>query len=190
MKWLNSATRYGFIASFLHWIIVAGVIAQYLLAEAAEENETAAASATGAMGLHQSLGVALLALALIRLVWRVIELPPARPPTMKRYEVQLARTAHAVFYLLLFAIPLTGWALATSDGHSLSYFGLFDLPQLRIGAQLPIEGGTLSKHQLEEIHEVLFNVLAGLAVLHVLAALKHHFFDRDDVLRSMLPGRR
>jgi Cytochrome B561 len=64
---------------------------------------------------------------------------------------------------------------------------LFDLPQLRIGAQLPIEGGTLTEDQLEEVHEVLFNILLALAVVHVIAALKHHFIDRDNVLRSMLP---
>jgi cytochrome b561 len=187
MQWRNTASRYGFIASSLHWIIVVGVIAQYVLAEAGEDGEAAAA---GPMDIHQSLGITLLVLALIRLAWRVIELPPTRPVTMKRYEVHLARAAHATFYVLLFAIPLTGWALATIDGQSLSYFGLFDLPQLRIGAQLPVEGGSLGEDQLEEIHEVLFNVLAGLALLHVLAALKHHFFDRDNVLRSMLPGRR
>jgi cytochrome b561 len=116
-----------------------------------------------------------------------VEVPPAAPATMKRYEIALARTVHAAFYLLLFAIPLSGWALATADEQPLSFFGLFDIPQLRIGAQLPIAGGTLSEDQLEEVHEILFNILLGLALLHVAAALKHHFFDHDGVLRSMLP---
>ena len=82
-------------------------------------------------------------------------------------------------FALLFAIPLTGWALATADGQALSFFGWFDVPQLA--------GGTLNEDQLEELHEVSFNLLAGLAVLHIAAALKHHFIDRDNVLRSMLP---
>ena len=93
----------------------------------------------------------------------------------------LARGTHFGFYVLLFALPLTGWALAAADAQSISFFGLFELPQLRIF------GMTLSEDQLEEVHEVLFNVLLGLALLHVAAALKHHFIDRDNVLRSMLP---
>jgi cytochrome b561 len=189
MQWRNTTSRYGFIAASLHWIIVAGIIAQYFLAEAAEEREGVPAGAISPMDVHNSLGITILALALLRLLWRFVELPPARPATMKRYEVMLARAAHTAFYVLLFAIPLSGWALAAIDAQSLSYFGLFDLPQLRTGAQLPVPGGTLSEDQLEEVHEVLFNILLGLALLHAVAALKHHFFDRDNVLRSMLPGR-
>lgn len=120
----------------------------------------------------------------------MVELPPAAPVTMKSYEIALARTVHVAFYFLLFAIPLSGWALATVDEQPLSFFGLFDIPQLRIGAQLPITGGTLSEEQLEDVHEILFNILLGLTLLHAAAALKHHFFDHDGVLRSMLPWRK
>ena len=192
MQWRNTASRYGYIATALHWVIVVGIIAQYFLAEAAEDREGSSASAFGAAGLHDSIGMTILALAVVRVLWRVLQLPPELPQTMKNYERILARVTHFAFYALLFALPLTGWALATADQHAISFFGLFDLPQLRLGAQLPIEGGTLSEDQLEEIHEALFNVLLGLAALHVAAALKHHFFDRDNVLRSILPwnGRR
>jgi cytochrome b561 len=88
---------------------------------------------------------------------------------------------------------LTGWALATADGQGLSFFGWFELPQLRPVTHAPltwIEGGSLSKRQLEELHEILFILLVGLAVLHIAAALKHRFIDRDGVLQSMLPWRR
>ena len=74
----------------------------------------------------------------------------------------------------------------------MSFFGWFDLPQFQPTTQVPlpwIEGGVLSKHQLEELHEILFNLLVGLSVLHVAAALKHQFVDRDSVLRGMLPWR-
>jgi cytochrome b561 len=190
MQWRNTAWRYGYIATSLHWVIVAGIVAQYFLAEAAEEHEGARASAFSAAGLHNSIGITILALAVLRVLWRVVELPPALPQTMKTYERVLARTAHFAFYALLFALPLSGWALATADQQAINFFGLFDLPQLRLGAQLPIEGGTLTKDQLEEIHEALFNVLLGVAALHVAAALKHHFYDRDNVLRSMWPWSR
>lgn len=187
MQWRNTATRYGYIASALHWVMVAGIVAQYFLAEAAEENEHDPAGSFDAAAMHTSIGLTILALAVLRVLWRVVELPPSHPQTMKRYERVLARSAHIAFYVLLFALPLTGWALATADGQAISFFGLFDLPQLRIGAQLPIAGGTLTEEQLEEVHEVLFNGLLALAVVHIAAALKHHFIDRDNVLRSMLP---
>lgn len=186
MQWLNSRSRYGFIAASLHWIIVAIIIAQYFLAEAAEEQQDGPAGVFTAASIHNSLGIVVLALALLRILWRAVELPPAAPVTMKSYEIALARTVHVAFYFLLFAIPLSGWALATADDQPLSFFGLFDLPQLRIGAQL----GTLGEEQLEDVHEILFNILLGLALLHVAAALKHHFFDHDGVLRSMLPWRK
>jgi cytochrome b561 len=180
MQWRNTADRYGFVAQSLHWVIAAGIIVQYLLAEAAEDND--AVGPLSATGIHAALGMAILVLACVRLLWRLIELPPEHPPAMRSYQHALARITHAVFYALLFAIPLTGWALATADGQSVSFFGWFDLPDF-----LPVS--SLSKDQLEELHEVLFNSLAGLAVLHIAAALKHRFIDRDNVLRSMLPWR-
>jgi len=97
-------------------------------------------------------------------------------------QIALARTVHIAFYFLLFAIPISGWVLATVDAQPLSFFGLFDLPRLSIG--------TFSEEQLEDVHEILFNILLGLALLHAAAALKHHFFDHDGVLRSMLPWRK
>jgi cytochrome b561 len=100
---------------------------------------------------------------------------------MKRYERLLARGTHFAFYVLLFALPVTGWGLGAADTQSISFFGLFELPQLRIFDR------TLSEDQLEEVHQVLFNVLLGLGLLHIAAALKHHFIDRDNILRSMLP---
>jgi cytochrome b561 len=190
MQWLNTRSRYGFVGVSLHWMTVAAIIAQYVLAEAAKERESEPAGILSAANLHTSLGIAVLALAVLRLLWRLVELPPTPPVGMKPYEIAMARVVHIVFYFLLFAIPLSGWALATTDHQPLSFFGLFELPQLRFEAQLPIGDGTLDKEQLETVHEVLFNVLLGLALLHVAAALKHHFFDHDGVLRSMLPGRK
>jgi cytochrome b561 len=179
MQWSNTISRYGHVAKALHWLIVAGIIAQYFLAEAAEDRDHGPTTPFGAAGLHNAIGITILALAVVRVLWRLIEQPPPLPQTMKTYERVLARAAHLAFYVLLFALPLTGWALAVFDWQSISVFGLFELPQLRVPA--------LTEHQLEEVHETLFNILVGLAALHVVAALKHHFFDRDNVLRSMLP---
>jgi len=179
MQWRNTADRYGLIGQTLHWLVAIGIVAQYLLADAAEESKAGAGEPLGAAGIHMALGVAILALATLRMAWRLLELAPERPAAMKSYEIAIARVAHVAFYVLLFAIPLSGWALATVSDQGLSFLGWFDLPQFS-----PLN---LRKDQLEEVHEVLFNLLVALAVLHVAAALKHQLIDRDGVLRSMLP---
>ncbi|HEY7640822.1 MAG TPA: cytochrome b [Steroidobacteraceae bacterium] len=192
MQLRNTATRYGAVAQGLHWLIAVGIVTQYFLAEAAEEGQGAVVAPFSAAGIHGALGVTILGLAVLRVAWRLIEIPPERPAGTKSYEIYLARAAHIAFYVLLFAIPLSGWALATASSEGVSLFGWFELPQFQPVTQVPlpwIEGGTLSKDQLEELHEVLFNLLVGLAVLHIAAALKHQFLDRDGVLRSMLPWR-
>ena len=150
---LNTQTRYGVVSRALHWSIVLGIVAQWLLAEAGD----------AALPLHQSLGMSILGLAVFRLVWRLANPTPAWPADMKPYEVALARTVHVAFYLLLFAIPITGWALSSAEGEPLRFFGLFDIPRIVLG----------SEDTLEEVHELLFNVLVGLAVLHALGAAKH-----------------
>jgi cytochrome b561 len=182
MRLASTATSYGLVARSLHWIIVLGIIVQYFLAEA-EESESAA-TAVSPMNLHMSLGITLLALAVARVLWRIFDRTPAWPAQMRRYERVLATVVHVAFYVLLFAIPISGWLLASVEGESLSWFGWLNLPALGP------PGGEEREHLIEEVHEVLFNVLFGLALLHVVAALKHHFIDRDNVLRRMLAGAR
>jgi cytochrome b561 len=131
------------------------------------------------MGLHQSVGLTILTLAVLRLSWRLVDRTPPWPTGMAGYERAIARLTHAGFYVLLFALPLTGWLLSSAEGDAVHYFDLFQLPPLRTGTD---------GDELEDLHEVLFNVLLALTALHVLGALKHHFWNRDHVLRSMLPG--
>jgi cytochrome b561 len=182
MQWRNSDRHFGTIATAFHWLIVAGLIAQYFLAEAAEDNEGRVGTAFDPMNLHQSIGWTILLLAVLRLTWRLIDSHPRWPATMKRHELVLAKLAHASFYVLLFALPLSGWALSSADSEQLRFFDLVAIPALPAQESM--------KETLEEVHEVLFNVLLALSVLHIVAALKHHFIDHDRVLRSMLPGSR
>lgn len=156
MKVLNSRSGYGLVSLVLHWIIVFGIIAQWALAESDE------------LMLHQSIGITILALAVLRLVWRVLNPKPAWPADMKPYEIKLARIVHFAFYALLFAIPLSGWALASAEGEPLNFFRWFDLPRLGMG----------SENTLEEVHEILFNVLVALAAIHVIGAIKHWIAGR------------
>ncbi len=153
MKLLNTRSHFGLVSLALHWIIVLGLIVQWALAEASDND----------MVLHQSIGMVLLALAAIRLTWRLFNPTPEWPADIKPYEVALARIVHVSFYVLLFAIPLSGWALSSAEGEPLRFFNWFEIPRLGLG----------SEDTLEEVHEVLFNVLVGLAVLHVVGAAKH-----------------
>jgi cytochrome b561 len=170
MHWRNTASRYGLAPSLLHWIIVASVIAEYFIAEAGEDAE-------GLMGLHMSIGLAIFVLATLRLAWRLLDVRPAWPATMGPRQVLVARIVHGAFYALLFALPVTGWLLASAEGESASFFGLFTLPA----------APAADEELLEATHETMFNILVALALLHVAAALKHHFIDRDGVLKGMLP---
>jgi cytochrome b561 len=175
MEWRNSAERYGFLGQTLHWVIVAGLIASYFIAEAAEDDEVG-----DLMGLHRSVGLTILSLAILRLLWRLLDRRPPWPATMVAYERVIARATHVIFYVLLFTLPVTGWMVSSAEGDPVRFFDLFGLPPLIVGAD---------EDMLEDLHEILFNVLLGFAVLHVIGALKHHFWNRDDVLRSMLPRR-
>ncbi len=176
MQWRNSAEKYSMVGQTLHWLVVIGIIASYATAEAVEDDEVA-----GSLGLHSSIGITILALAVLRLGWRLVDRTPPWPATMAGYERVIARITHITFYVLLFSLPITGWLLSSAEGDSLRYCGLFNLPPL---------GSGLAKDMLEDLHEALFNVLLALTVLHVVGALKHHFWNRDHVLRSMLPGAR
>src|SRR5689334_628924 len=105
------------------------------------------------MNWHMSIGMALLALAVVRILWRIFDRTPAWPAAMPGYERFLAVSVHVAFYALLFAIPISGWLLASVEGESLSLFGWFDVPALGP------PGGEQREHLIEEVHEVLFNGL-------------------------------
>jgi cytochrome b561 len=151
MKLLNTPAKYGFVSLALHWLVVLGILGQWALAESEQ------------VPLHQSIGMLILALALVRLAWRAVNPRPAWPPDMKPYEIRLARAVHVLLYALLFAIPMSGWALGSVEEEPLRMFGAFDLPRIVVG----------SEDTLEELHEMLFNLLLALAALHVLGAIKH-----------------
>jgi len=181
MQWRNSTSSYGAVAKFLHWGIVILIIVQYFLAEAAEELP----DGPGKLDMitnHKSLGMLLLLLALARIGWKLANrgLPP--PVPMANGQRIVAAAGHGLLYLLLLAQPISGWMMSSAAGYPVSLFGLFEFPAL-------VSENHDLHESLEEVHEVLFTVLAVVAVLHALASLYHHFFVKDDTLRRMLPFR-
>lgn len=127
---LNTQSQYGFISRALHWIIVAAIVAQWLLAEAEEDSAPIYGSSFDTLTLHQSIGLTILLLTIIRLAWRSLNPTPAWPVDMKPYEVMLARAAHVAFYVLLLAVPMAGWALSSAEEQPLQFFNWFDWKKL------------------------------------------------------------
>jgi cytochrome b561 len=136
------------------------------------------------MFVHKSVGVTILVLSIGRLAWRLAHRPPMLPAVLPRWEKALAKATHWAFYALLFVLPLTGWIFSSNPERlrPVSWFGLFELPSL------PVTSGLAEA--AKETHELLGLTMAALVLLHVAAALRHHFLLRDKVLARMLPWAR
>jgi cytochrome b561 len=130
---------------------------------------------------HKWIGVTVLALTVLRLAWRLLAPPPVLPASMPAWEKRAAGISHRLLYLLLFAAPLSGWLMSSAKGFQTVLFGVLPIPDLL--SKNPPLGAALT-----EVHETLVLMLLGLIGLHVAAALKHHFIDRDEVLARMTPG--
>jgi len=129
---------------------------------------------------HKWLGVTIFMLAVMRIAWRATHPAPLPPAGTPAWQNAAAGAIHILLYLLIIAIPLSGWLHSSAAGVQTVYLGLLPLPDL-----LP-KNKPLSEF-LGEVHEILNDGLAVLVAVHAAAALKHHFVNRDDILRRMLP---
>jgi len=171
--------RYSTVSLVLHWLIAALVVTQIVLVTAHEATEGSASREL--LNLHKSVGLSILVLTLVRLGWRIANPAIPLPMEMPRWQKLLARTNHVLFYVLLIAMPLVGWAASSAAGRDIVWFGLFNWPLL------PIGGGREMAGNLMDIHELAAKFLIALVVLHIIGALKHQFVDRDNVLHRMIP---
>ena len=131
---------------------------------------------------HKWAGVTVFMLVVVRLAWRVTHRPPALPAHMPALERFAAHAGHHLLYVLMIAIPLSGWLMSSAKGFQTVWFGVLPLPDL------------LAKDKalgdlLQTVHVVLNYTLIAVLLGHVGAALKHHFIDKDDVMTRMLPRR-
>jgi cytochrome b561 len=176
----NTPRRWGAIAQLLHWLIVLFIVAQFTLATLFEQLPAGAKKLT-LLSRHKSIGITILMLALVRLAWRWSNTIPTLPDTLKPYERVLARLTHALLYVLLFAVPLSGWLMSSARGFPVSWFGFLQLPDL-------VPKNKVLYEALLTTHGILAWTLGIVATVHLVAALKHHFVLKDDVLRRMLPS--
>ncbi len=179
----NSSEGYGAIPMGLHWATVALVLAAWLLGQFGDALPRGAARDTG-LFVHISLGLAVVALVVARLFWRLSDPPPA--PEQSPFGALgewAAKAVHYVIYVLLIAIPVAGIAAQFARGHALPVFGLFEIAS-------PWAADRTFAHNVTEVHETLANALMVLVGLHAAAALAHHYILRDRTMLRMLPGTR
>ncbi len=130
---------------------------------------------------HKWVGVTAFALVMLRLAWRLTHDAPA-PPAMPRWQLAIARATHALLYLLMMAVPLSGWLFSSAAGFQTVLFGVLPIPDLLAKDKAAAEA-------LRFIHVFLDYTLAGTVAVHLAAVAKHQFIERDGLLARMLPGR-
>ncbi len=171
-----NAAKYNGGARALHWAIAVLIILNLATGLLHDPLENVVAL----MPLHKSVGLTILVLSLVRLGWRLAWTAPAYPASMTPLEVTVAKAVHGLLYVLMLAMPLTGWILSSSGTYPLDWFGMFPV------AKLPVSKGSALAGFGHEFHEIGGWVLLLLVIGHVAAALRHHFVLKDNVLRRMI----
>jgi cytochrome b561 len=135
---------------------------------------------------HKWAGISILTLSAIRLLWRLSHRPPALPQAvtlgMPNWQLHAYHATHVLMYALFFVVPLVGWAYSSAAGFPIVVFGVLPLPDF-VAVSKPLA------ELIKPWHQYTAFTLAGLVLLHVAAALKHHFIDKDGLLQRMAPGK-
>lgn len=179
----NTATHYGSVAMFFHWLIAVLIVVNIALGLYFADLPRSDPNLFTLAQIHKSIGLTVLVLSVARVLWRLINPVPPLPADMNGGLKLAARTSQFLLYVLIVAIPLSGWLMVSTSrlGLPTPYFFLFDWPNLpRIGEH----------EQWEDVHTFLAWSAIVLITIHVAGALYHQFIRRDDVLKQMMPGTR
>lgn len=172
--------RYGATAAALHWLLAAALAGSFGVGLYMSELPNSPLRLR-LYSWHKWAGITILALSALRLAWRLVRRPPADLP-MTRWQRIAARLTHRLMYGLFFAVPLAGWAYSSAAGFPVVLFGIWPLPDF-------VPADKALAEAIKPWHAAFAYALAGLVALHVAAALKHHFIDRDGLLSRMWPVR-
>ena len=180
-----SSTRYTPLAIALHWLLALAFLGMFVLG-AYMADLPFSPQRLKLYNWHKWAGVTFLLLSLVRLLWRITHRPPDLPAdvaqAMPPWQTRAYHATHHLMYALFFAVPLIGWAYSSAAGFPIVWFGVIALPDLLPASK---ELAALVK----PLHQLSAWGLMGLVALHVAAAIKHHWVDRDGLLARMLPGR-
>jgi cytochrome b561 len=172
-----TAERYNGAAIALHWLLAGCLTAAFLVGLQISDMPTSPTRIRW-INYHKWAGITILTLSALRLLWRLAHLPPRLPAAMPRWQRQAALWGHRLLYLFFFVVPVAGWAYSCAAGFHVVYLGLVPLPDIA-----PKDKALADL--LKQVHATLAWSLAALVGVHVAAALKHHFVDRDGLLWRM-----
>ena len=178
-QYRNSEMTYGIIAQAFHWLVAVLVLTQLGLGVFAANLPIGLARLQW-LSRHKSLGLAILAVVLLRIAWRASNRPPPLPDSIPGWQRAAAVATHGLLYLVLVLAPLAGWLYASAAGLSVNWFGLFQVPDL-------VSKDRELAELFKALHIGLVTLLALLIAGHVGAALRHAFWLRDGVAHRMLP---
>lgn len=173
---MSTDTRYTPVAIALHWLLALAIVGAFGVGLYMADLPLSPTKLK-LFNWHKWAGVTILALSALRLLWRLTHRPPA-DVAMPAWQARLAHATHGLLYLTFFAVPLTGWAMSSAKGFPIVWFGVLPLPDF---VPKDHDLGEL----LEDVHAALAWGLALLVLAHVAGALKHHFIDRDGLLKRM-----
>ncbi len=180
---LNNTTtaRYSGVAIALHWLLALAIVGAFGVGIYMTDLPMSPARLK-LYNWHKWAGVTILALSAARLLWRLTHRPPADVPG-PRWQQVAAHGTHHLLYVLFFAVPLVGWAYSSAAGYPIVWFGVLPLPDF-------VPKDPSLAELIKPWHEILAWAMALLVVLHIAAALKHHFIDRDGLINRMRFGGR
>ena len=182
---LPVVARYTLVAMALHWVLGLAILGLFAVGVYMADLPFSPLRLK-LYNWHKWAGVTILVLSVLRLLWRLTHRPPALPQSvalaMPAWQTRAYHATHHIMYALFFAVPLIGWAYSSAAGFPIVWFGQIALPDL-----LPVNKELAEL--IKPLHELSAFALVGLAGLHIAAALKHQWLDRDGLLLRMLPGR-
>ena len=177
MQITNTEKKYGAVHKLVHWvmaIMIIGLIAVGLYMGEMDPSP----EKWQAYALHKSFGISIIALVGVRILWKLVNASPKLPEGMKSHEKALAHLGHLALYVMMLAMPFSGWIMSSAGGHAVKFFD-WTVPAI-------VEKGSSLGHWAHEIHEIGGSLFIALIVLHVVAALYHHYIRKDDVLKRMV----
>lgn len=181
--WRNTRSTYGIMAATGHWITALTVVCLFVLGLWMTDLTYYDPWYKRGPDIHRSVGILLALLIIWRLIWRLNNVQPMPLPNHKRWEKFAAKATHLCLYFLLFAMFFSGYLITTAEGQALNVFNWFSIPAVITGKEVGIDN---LEDTAGDVHETVAFILIGLASVHALAALKHHFMDKDQTLMRML----
>lgn len=186
---IRPVSRYNNIAISLHWLMaffIVGMLAVGKYMTHLDETDPLRFTLTQ---WHKTFGILILLLAVVRLCWRLTHRSPAHPANAPKWEHVAAKLSHIGMYALLFIAPITGWMLVSVSPLNIDTLLFNTIPWPHLPWLHNLADKASAVHQYEEFHEWATGAMIALLLLHIAAALKHHFIDKDNVLTGMLPSR-